>query len=54
MIPLGVMILVNFISYWIGKITVDLNDKVLEKKDERINVTNETLNKIKHIKINTF
>jgi ABC-type multidrug transport system fused ATPase/permease subunit len=51
-ISLGLMVLVNAISFKIGTATIAYNMKGLETKDERINATDEMLNIIKHIKIN--
>jgi ABC-type bacteriocin/lantibiotic exporter with double-glycine peptidase domain len=53
LIPLGVMIIINLISFKIGSATLDYNMKVLEKKDDRVHATEEMLSIIKHIKTNT-
>jgi ABC-type bacteriocin/lantibiotic exporter with double-glycine peptidase domain len=52
LIPLGVIVLVNLANFKIGSQTIGYNMKILEKKDDRINATEEMLNIIKHIKIN--
>jgi ABC-type transport system involved in cytochrome bd biosynthesis fused ATPase/permease subunit len=39
LIALGIMVLINFISFKIGKVTMEYNLKILESKDERMNAT---------------
>ena len=52
-IVIGIMVLINLVSYKIGKSTIHYNMQILETKDERINATEEMLRIIKHIKTNT-
>jgi ABC-type transport system involved in cytochrome bd biosynthesis fused ATPase/permease subunit len=39
LIALGIMVLINLISFKIGKVTMEYNLKILESKDERMNAT---------------
>jgi hypothetical protein len=52
LIALGIMVLINLMSFMLGTMTVEYNLKILEAKDERMNATEEMLSIIKHIKTN--
>lgn len=39
LIPIGVMVIINLISFKIGKSTIDYNMQILQKKDDRMKVT---------------
>lgn len=54
LIPLVTMIVINMISFSIGKKTIHYDMKILQKKDDRMNATEQMLSIIRHIKINAL
>lgn len=48
------MAVINYLSYLIGKKTIDYNMQILGKKDDRMKATEEMLSVIKFIKVNAY